>query len=78
MPKMSRNIRTQIWTNLFRFILGLLPNLTRSLKYDFYEIYRASRVCLLPMNRLLSLKKKRVGDQKRNSIHFFPFSLVFH
>jgi hypothetical protein len=59
MQKVSRNIRMEIWTNLlFRFVLGLLPNLTRRLKYDFYGIFRASRVCLLPINRLLSLKKE--------------------
>jgi hypothetical protein len=42
---------------LFQFELGLLPNLTMRLKYDFYEILRAFRACLLPINRPLSFKR---------------------
>jgi hypothetical protein len=58
MPTVSHNIRTQIWTNPILILLGLLPNLTRRLKYDFSWISRTSRVCLLPTNRLLGLKKR--------------------
>jgi hypothetical protein len=42
---------------LFEFVLGLLSNLTRRLKYDFSEIPRASRVCLFPINRFISFNK---------------------
>jgi hypothetical protein len=42
---------------LFEFVLGLLSNLIRRLKYDFSEIPRASRACLLPINRLISFSK---------------------
>jgi hypothetical protein len=77
MPKVSCNIRTQIWTNLILIVLGLLPNLTRRLKYDFSEISRASRVILLPLNKLLSLKKRSLETRNEISHIFFMFRFYF-
>jgi hypothetical protein len=46
------------------------------LKYDFFGISRVCRVCLLPINRLLCLKKKKREGEARDH-KYFLFSLVF-
>jgi hypothetical protein len=66
MPKSSAREGGKSGQILFQFVHGLLPNLTRRLKSEFSRFPRASRACLLPINRPLSFKRRVLNFRYRN------------